>query len=262
MKKTILSFLLSIFATLSYSQISESSELFLKLKTNDSLLFDVGFNTCDMKTSASLLTDDLEFYHDKGGVTSSKAQFLEIMNNGICKSDDFVSRRVLIEGSLKVFPMYDGKKLYGAIQEGMHKFFEKPKGKPEVEGSIARFTHLWLLQADGTWKISRVLSYDHLMETPKMAKKIAVKLSQSVLKAYAGNYEAPQTGKVVFTVNGDGLTMNAGQMKLDLISESETIFYNEQAPLTFQFVKDSAGGVIKCVVRENGKIVEEATRTN
>lgn len=260
MKKILLAFIISFSTSFGYAQISESSELFQILKANDSLLFDVGFNTCDMKTWASLITDDLEFYHDKGGVTSSKAQLLEEVNNGICKSDDFVSRRALIKGSLKVFPMYNEGTLYGAIQEGIHRFYEKPKGRTEVEGSIARFTHLWLLQQDGSWKISLVLSYDHIAKVPKMTKKKAVKLSHATLTSYAGKYKAPQTGEVTFTVLGNGLKMEAGTMKLTLLHESEGKFYNEQTPLTFEFQIDAAGKAIACIIRENGKIVEEAKK--
>ncbi len=158
MKKITLLFLFLSCAL--FAQVTEDSELYKTLKAKDSLLFKVSFNTCDLSPLETLLADDLEFYHDKSGITNSKKQFIDIMKNGLCKSDEFVSRRVLIEGSLEVFPLYNNGKLYGAIQKGVHQFFEKPKGRPENTGSIAKFTHLWLL-IDGQWKISRVLSYDH-----------------------------------------------------------------------------------------------------
>lgn len=154
---TLFIFLLS---TSIFAQVSETSELFKTLKTKDSLLFEVGFNTCDIAQFEALVTNDLEFYHDQGGILKSKAAFLEITKNGICKSDAFVSRRELVAESLEVFPLYNNGVLYGALQKGIHQFYEKPKGKPENKSSIAKFTHLWLLK-DSQWYLARILSYDH-----------------------------------------------------------------------------------------------------
>ena len=142
------------------AQVGPESELYKTLKANDSLLFDVGFNTCDMEQSAALLTDDLEFYHDQGGITSSKAEFVQVMKSGICSGGEYTSRRELVSESLEVFPLYKNGKLYGAIQNGVHKFYQRKGSGPERAGSIARFTHLWLITEEG-WKIKRVLSFDH-----------------------------------------------------------------------------------------------------
>ncbi len=163
MKKTYLLVVCSLVTIISYAQVEDSSELFKMLQQKDSLVFDVGFNTCNVSVYDGLIAEDLEFYHDQGGITNSKQEFVEIFKNGICKSDAFVSRRELIAGSLKVFPMYKDGELYGAIQMGQHRFFEKPKGKPETAGSIAKFTHLWLKGNDQQWQLKRVLSYDHKM---------------------------------------------------------------------------------------------------
>jgi len=145
------------------AQVSTDSELYLNLKKNDSLIFDRGFNNCELNAFAHLLSEDLEFYHDKGGITNSKEEFIQQYKNGICGNPNYSSRRELIEGSLEVFALYNGSELYGALQKGVHRFFEKPKGKPEIPGSTARFTHLWLLE-DGQWRLKRVLSYDHVMK--------------------------------------------------------------------------------------------------
>ena len=66
-----------------------------------------------------------------------------------------------MENSLEVFPMYSNGNLYGALQTGVHKFYESFNGKPEVAGSTARFAHLWLLE-NGAWTLKRVISYDHI----------------------------------------------------------------------------------------------------
>ena len=160
--KAIILFFFTISSALN-AQVSANSELFIALKKNDSLLFERGFNECELGAFIDLIAEDLEFYHDKGGVTTNKEAFIKQYKKGICGNPDYRSRRVLIPGSLEVFPLFDNGKLYGALQKGIHKFYEKPKDKPEVAGSTARFTHLWLLR-DGKWLLARVLSYDHLMK--------------------------------------------------------------------------------------------------
>ena len=143
------------------AQVSEDSELFNTLKTNDSLLFEVGFNKCHLYQFENLMAKDLEFYHDKAGTTDSLSQFLDVMKAGICNSSNtYKARRELVEGSLEVFPLYDNGVLYGAIQNGEHRFFEKNSNQPEKAGSTAKFTHLWILN-NNQWKLKRVLSYDH-----------------------------------------------------------------------------------------------------
>jgi len=143
------------------AQVSDDSEVYKALKTKDSLLFNVGFNSCNLGQFENLIAEDLEFYHDKSGVTNSMSQFMDVMKTGICNpTNAFKVRRELIKGSIKVFPLYDNGVLYGAIQEGEHRFFEKNNDQPEKVGSIAKFTHLWILD-NNEWKLKRVLSYDH-----------------------------------------------------------------------------------------------------
>jgi hypothetical protein len=143
------------------AQVSEDAELFNTLKANDSLLFEVGFNTCDIRQFENLMADDLEFYHDKSGALNSMSQFVDVMKNGICNpSNTFKVRRELIEGSIEVFPLYNNGVLYAAIQMGEHQFYEKNKDQQENAGSLAKFTHLWILD-NNHWKLKRILSYDH-----------------------------------------------------------------------------------------------------
>jgi len=144
-------------------QIDQSSEIFQQLKANDSLLFNIGFNTCALEPFEKLISDDFEFYHDISGITSSKTEFIAQTKEGLCKSPStYQSRRELVNGSLEVFILKNKGEVYGAIQKGIHKFYEKEVDKKERAGSKAKFTHLWLLE-NNEWKISRVLSYDHLL---------------------------------------------------------------------------------------------------
>ncbi len=145
---------------ISHAQPAES-DLFRILTQQDSLLFNVGFNTCEVSVFDSLVSNDFEFYHDQSGITPSKDVFMEITKNGLCNLD-YQPIRKLDEGSLEVFPLKDNGKLYGAIQRGTHRFYAKYPNQEESElTSVARFTHVWLLDDSNRFRLSRVLSYDH-----------------------------------------------------------------------------------------------------
>ena len=147
-------------ALFSQDSISPEQALFDTLFMLDSLLFDAAFNTCEMDVIAGLMTEDLEFYHDKGGqVANSRDEFIENLSRGCqrkAEGTDIVAKRVLDKTSLKVYRMNN----YGAIQTGVHRFYEVREGQEDLLREEALFTHLWQYE-DGEWRISRVLSYDH-----------------------------------------------------------------------------------------------------
>ena len=135
------------------------TQLYTTIVKLDSTLF-AAFNSCDVKLFGTLFTEDVEFYHDKGGLTNGLKSLVEGMEKGLCRpGKEWKSRREVIPGSLKVYPMNK----YGAILTGEHRFYETElaTGK-EYERSTAKFTHLFQ-EVNGVWKIKRVLSYDHQM---------------------------------------------------------------------------------------------------
>jgi hypothetical protein len=142
------------------AQLETNSDLYKTILSKNNLLFQVGFNTCDIAQFDSLLSEYFEFFHDKDSISTRK-EFLNGIRNGLCKSPStYQSRRELIPGSTEIFPLYKNGKLYGAIQHGKHHFYENSQGKPERFASTARFTHVWILE-NGLWKLSKGLSYDH-----------------------------------------------------------------------------------------------------
>lgn len=159
MKKHCLYILIFISVAPLYSQVATDSELFLELKKQDSLFFARGFNDCDMEYLEGVIHPDLVFYHDQSGIQDRKV-FFENTKKYLCANPDKKPIRKLEEGSLSVFPMYSNGQLYGAIQHGIHYFYMRESGKPDVKTGVARFTHLYLL-IDGQWKLKEVLSYDH-----------------------------------------------------------------------------------------------------
>jgi hypothetical protein len=145
------------FVPLSNAKDNDIDSLFRTLKSKDETMFKVGFDQCELQVTAGLMTEDLEFYHDKAGINKGIQAFLKNMREGLCKGGKNKINRHLVEGSLQVFPMYNNGELYGAIQMGEHSF-APPGGKPT--GLPAKFIHMWLVE-NGEWRISRVMSYDH-----------------------------------------------------------------------------------------------------
>jgi ketosteroid isomerase-like protein len=127
-----------------------SQDLYNEISQMDSVLF-TAFNNHDMEKFKSLFTTDLEFYHDKGGLTDY-TYTINSFKNTIAQNNGL--RRDLLKGSLEVYPIKD----YGAIQIGVHTFCHDENGKKDC-GSF-KFVHVWK-KINGEWKISRVVSYDH-----------------------------------------------------------------------------------------------------
>ncbi|MEH6422164.1 nuclear transport factor 2 family protein [Pseudomonas sp. CGJS7] len=114
----------------------------------DSQVFDA-YNRCDLDAFAKYFTEDVEFYHDKGGASFDRATVVDNTRKYICGK----VRRELLPATLKVYPI----KGYGAIEEGEHRFCEVASGK--CEGG-AKFLMIWANQ-DGQWRMTRVVSYGH-----------------------------------------------------------------------------------------------------
>lgn len=161
---SFLAIFLFAFLAKSHAQLAPESELYQTIMRQDSLLFDVGFNTCDIKQFEALLSDRFEFYHDLDGI-SDREKFLETLKSGLCRDPkNFQARRELLEGSTELYALKDKSgAVYGVIQNGEHRFFEKEGGLPEKAGSTAKFTHLWRLE-NGRWILSRSYSFSHTME--------------------------------------------------------------------------------------------------
>jgi hypothetical protein len=145
------------------AQSNTYEDIYNTLKANDSLIFKRSFNKCELQHLEQLIPEDFEFYHDIAGVINSKKAFIDVMKNGICNPNNTTkSTRELVEDSLEVFLLKNNGTVYGALQNGIHKFFETTNGNT-VAGSTAKFSHLWILEND-KWVLKRVISYDHQMK--------------------------------------------------------------------------------------------------
>lgn len=161
MKKYLIASFMFLSSITVFAQVDKSSSLFQTIMLKDSLLFNVGFNTCNIVQFEKLISENFEFYHDVSGI-SEKLSFIDGIKKGLCSNPtNYQSRRELLTESTQIFALYDKGKLYGALQEGVHQFFEKIPNEPEKFGSSARFTHVWLLE-NNDWKLARAFSYEHV----------------------------------------------------------------------------------------------------
>jgi len=152
--------LILLFFNIGQAQMESSSELYRTVLKLDSILFENGFNNCELKEMEHLIAPDLEFYHDQSGISTSKEEFFKAIEQNICGSGDKKPIRKLVADSMEVFPLYNNGDLYGAIQNGVHEFYIKEAHKELYITGIAKFSHVFILQ-DSKWQLKRVLSYDH-----------------------------------------------------------------------------------------------------
>ncbi|QTC93113.1 nuclear transport factor 2 family protein [Brevundimonas goettingensis] len=126
----------------------------------DAVLFRVMSDDCDPAALSDLVTEDLEFYHDRGGLMAGRTAFVADYARG-CEAkkapDAFRSRRELVPGSMRVYAIPGS----GAVEEGTHLFYERQGDGPEKLVGRARFSMFWKLDADGQWRLARAFSIDH-----------------------------------------------------------------------------------------------------
>ncbi len=135
------------------------SALYYILKEKDSIMFERSYNQLDTSILEEMATENVEFYHDQGGATYTKQDFINGMKG--LGNLFYKARREVKKGSIEVFPMYKNGELYAGILKGEHSFYAKePNDKPEYLTSTAKYTTLWILVED-VWKMSRIYSYDH-----------------------------------------------------------------------------------------------------
>jgi hypothetical protein len=236
----------------SNGQPQDAKEITRIILHEDSLFWNA-YNVCDVDKMAAYFTDDLEFYHDKGGFTGSKSLFIESVKKGMCGNPDWRLRREVIEGTVNVFPMNN----IGAIISGEHVFYIQESGKSEYLDGYGKFMQLWVFK-NNVWKMSRVFSYDH-GPAPYINKRKEISVGATTLQRYAGRYQSAQFGVVIITSNGTSLQLEVGQTNAVIYPESEKLFFSKERDLQFEFVtKDSK--VVKMIVHEKGNQVDEAQR--
>ena len=142
-RKLFLVLLMSVCFYYGFSQEDKLYETIIKL---DSTFFHA-YNTCDIDKQADFYSDSIEFYHDHGGLTTSKQDILAGTRKNICGK----VTRELVKGSVDVSPIPG----YGAVEIGMHMFHNNQE-KDQIPRP-SRFVIIWR-NKDGKWTITRVIS--------------------------------------------------------------------------------------------------------
>jgi len=142
-----------------FCQVDRSDRLYKAIQEKDSLLFDIGFNTCNIEMLQNLISQEFTFFHDQSGITRSKDAFIKSVQNGLCKLP-YKPIRILNQSSSTIYPLNSNHTIYGAIQNGEHSFYALEGNNQKYLTSTAKFTHVWIVE-NGVWKLRSVLSFNH-----------------------------------------------------------------------------------------------------
>ncbi|HOY13313.1 MAG TPA: DUF4440 domain-containing protein [Saprospiraceae bacterium] len=127
----------------------DDKQLYETIVKLDSIFFGA-YNTCNtnLEKYGSFFSENIEFYHDQGGLMTSKQDIIDATKRNICGK----VTRELVKGSIEVYPIKD----FGAIEIGLHKFHnnQEPVGTTSKAG---RFMVIWE-NKNNDWKIRRVVS--------------------------------------------------------------------------------------------------------
>lgn len=144
--KIIIYIVVAFFTSMAFGQVSKDSELYSTILELDNTYF-TAYNECDMETQAAMFDEDLEFYHDKGGLATDKKAILKSIETNICGK----VTRTLVEDSVEVHAIND----FGAVQIGLHTFFNKEE--PDAESKPSEFIAIWK-KTNNQWLMHRVIS--------------------------------------------------------------------------------------------------------
>jgi len=129
-----------------------SPELYRTIARQDSLMF-VAFNRHDVATLQTFFAEDLEFYHDKGGLANFQ-QTMQGFQRLFEQNKTTALNRQLVPGTLEVYPING----YGAVETYQHRFCHVENGRDDC-GTFKNMM-VWRLR-DGRWQVTRVVSYGH-----------------------------------------------------------------------------------------------------
>ncbi len=152
MKRLFISFAIFVACAIGVKaqKTTSNKALFQEIYTMDSLLF-TAFNNHDLATVGKIFSEDLEFYHDKTGLTDH-AKNLEMLGQ-MFKSEN-APRRELLKETMEVYPVPG----FGAVQYAQHRFCHLESG--QMDCGTFKFVHIWQ-KKDGQWKLTRIVSFDH-----------------------------------------------------------------------------------------------------
>jgi ketosteroid isomerase-like protein len=130
----------------------DTTQVYKEIFKVDSVFFQA-FNTCDTVTYRTFLTEDLEFFHDLGGLHFLPTEMQSMRE--MCAMNNHI-RRELLKGTLEVYKLGD----FGAVEIGVHRIYHTNPGQTEHISGEYKFIHVWE-KKKGVWKLKRIISYGH-----------------------------------------------------------------------------------------------------
>lgn len=127
-------------------------QLLQEIALADQQLYEA-FGNCDVAGYASFLSRKLEFYQDHTGKTDYEQNLRALESR--C-AEGIGLRRELEKDTLIV----NAAPGFGAIEAGTHRFYSRGQDGKEQLDATARFTNIWSKET-GSWKLVRIISYDH-----------------------------------------------------------------------------------------------------
>ena len=225
---------LLLMLSFNFSANAQESEV-KELLTQKDKIFWKAYNECDIAGMDQFLAKDIEFYHDKGGITMGSDDLNEGMRKGLCSGGKNAVRREAVPGTVQVYPLFNNGELYGAIMTGEHLFYSVKGDSEKLEGR-ANFSHLWL-KKDGEWRMHRVFSYDHRpagYENPKDP----VDLNKEQLQEFSGRYLTLSGDTILVQVIKNHLELEAMGNTFVLFPQNEHSFFTKERDLSFNFSND------------------------
>jgi len=122
------------------------NEMHQQIIKMDSIYFNA-YNNCDISTQRKFLSNDIEFFHDRAGLSTSKTEILSSIKKNICGK----VTRILIEDSIETYPI----KNYGAVEIGYHKFINNEE--PNNQSTPSKFIIIWK-EENAKWEMTKIVS--------------------------------------------------------------------------------------------------------
>jgi hypothetical protein len=216
------------------------------------------YNDCDYAALDRLTAENVEFYHDQGGVTNGRAALTDSVRKNICGRRPAVAvTRTAQDKDVQFFLLNRGPDVYGALVTGKHAFAEGPVGKQVAPDGQALYSTLWLRGADKGWTISRVISYDH---KPIPNDSQAIELPAAALDRFVGSYSSGMQKSLDFTRVDGNLSVQVEGRAVTLYPKGANIFFMKERPIEVEFQTGADGKGSGHVVRANGQPVDRGKR--
>jgi len=169
---------------------------------------------------------------------------------GVYENPDGQKRTITKEGS-QLFSQRQGSTRFAIKPNAKDKFF--------FENSLTTIS----FNRDAGGKVSEAVTDDRgtMLTWKKTDKapetKTDMKVSETILKQYAGDYELQPGFILSVTQDGDRLfTQATGQAKFEVFAESETKFFLKVVEAQIEFVKDETAKVTKLILYQGGRVME------